>query len=493
MFSRTKLFLEKWPVFLYLLPVFFVLHGYMENYDFVPVKDAFLLVGLYFAFSTGFSLLAWLLYRNFKKANLFSFCIMAFHFFFGSVHDGLKRIFPGSFISKYTFILPAAAILFIVLLIILKKRRSSFSKFCFYLNTVLILLLVMDTVMLAGKIISKKKTSYTLPDGFVNCSSCPKPDIYFILADEYAGNTELKDLFQFDDSLFLQQLASRNFHTLTESRSNYNYTPFSVASILNMDYLQLRGKDRAGQDLAYTYGSIRDNRLLQFLRSQGYDFYNYSVFDFEGQPARVKEQFLPAKTRLITSQTFISRFNKEVRFNFVYRWKSKKNQKILTYANKNNNENIYDLTRKLPEKRSAAPKFVYAHLMMPHYPYYFDKKGIEQSFEKLQEGNQVNKQAYIEYLQYANKKLVDLVDHILKSSASPPVIVLMGDHGFRHFIQPVEPKYHFLNLASIHLPSKNYSGFNDTLTGVNLFRTLLNTDFGQRLPYLKDSTSYLRD
>ena len=130
---------------------------------------------------------------------------------------------------------------------------------------------------------------------------------------------------------------------------------------------------------------------------------------------------------------------------------------------------------------------------MPHYPYYFDKNGKEQPFEKLLEGNQSNKEAYIEYLQYSNKKLSELVQHILQSSSSPPVIVLMGDHGFRHFNEPVDNKYYFLNLASVHLPSKNYSGFSDSLSGINLFRAVLNAQFSQNLPFQKDSVIYLKD
>lgn len=484
---RTK------PIFLFLLPPFFVLHGFTENYDFIPVKDAFLLTIIYVGVSILISLLCWLLYRNFTKANLFAFCVMAFNFFFGSMHDGLKRILPGSLVSKYTFILPAAAILFILLLLFLKRRKAPLLKLTYYLNVLLLVLLFADGVMLTGKVVNKKRTSYALPAGFAPWNSASKPDIYFILADEYAGNDELKELFQFDDSLFLNQLAAKGFHIIPKSHSNYNYTPFSVASILNMNYLNLTGKDRAQPDLTYCYEAIRDNTLLQFLRSQQYDFYNYSVFDFEGQPARVRETFLPVKTRLITAQTFLSRFDKEIRFNFVYRWKSKKNQKILTYANKNNNENIYNLTWKMAEKKTTTPKFVYSHLMMPHYPYYYDRNGKEVPFEKLQEGNQVNREAYIEYLQYANKRLMELVEHILQKSPTPPVIVLMGDHGFRHFNKPVESKYYFLNLSSVYLPSKNYAGFSDSLTGVNFFRTLLNTDFGQKLPYLKDSTSYLKD
>lgn len=484
---RTK------PIFLFLLPPFFVLHGFRENFDFIPVKDAFLLTAVYIGVSILLSLLCWLLYRNFIKANLVAFFIMAFNFFFGSAHDLLKKIVPGSFITKYTFILPAAAILFIILLIVLKKRKSPLFKLSYYLNILLVVLLLTDSFLLIGKIINREKASYAIPEGFAGCNNCPKPDIYFILADEYAGNKELKDLFQFDDSLFIDQLAGLNFHTVPQSYSNYNYTPFSVASMLNMDYLDLEGKDRNKPDLTYCYELIRDNKLLQFLRSDGYNFYNYSVFDFEGQPARTRETFLPVRTRLITAQTFLSRFDKEIRFNLVSRWRSKKNLKIITYNNKINNENIYDLTWKLAEQRTAKPKFVYAHLMMPHYPYYFDRNGKEQAFETLLEGNQSNKQAYIEYLQYSNKKLIELVEHILRSSASPPIIVLAGDHGFRHFTEPVESKYYFLNLVSVHLPSKNYQGFSDSLSGVNLFRAVLNAQYGQQLPFLKDSTSYLKD
>ena len=484
---RTK------PIFLFLLPPFFVLHGFSENYDFIPVKDALLLTVVYIGISIVLSLLSWLLFRNFIKANLVAFLIMAFNFFFGSAHDFLRKIFPGSFITKWVFILPAAAVLFIVLLIVLKKRKSPLFKLSYYLNILFVVLLLTDACLLTGKIINRKKASYAIPEGFVNCNNCPEPDIYFILADEYAGNKELKDLFQFDDSAFINQLKDLNFHMIPESYSNYNYTPFSVASMLNMDWLDLKGKDRDKPDLTYCYEAIRDNKLLQFLRSDGYNFYNYSVFDFEGQPARTRETFLPAKTRLITAQTFLSRFDKEIRFNLVTRWKSKKNLKIITYFNKMNNENIYDLTWKLAEQKTSMPKFVYAHLMMPHYPYYFDRNGKEQPFESLLEGKQTNKEAYIEYLQYSNKKLIELVEHILRSSASPPIIVLAGDHGFRHFIEPVESKYYFLNLVSVHLPSKNYSGFSDSLSGVNLFRAVLNAQYGQKLPFLKDSTSYLKD
>jgi hypothetical protein len=189
---------------------------------------------------------------------------------------------------------------------------------------------------------------------------------------------------------------------------------------------------------------------------------------------------------LITGQTFISRISKELRFLLVTKLKSPAQIRKDAYFNKNNNDRLYDLTIKTAKEKSSQPKFVLTHLMMPHYPYYYDRNGNEFPFETLAEGKQVNQQHYIEYLQYTNKKLLELVDQIITNATQPPLIILMGDHGFRHFTGAIDPKYYFINLVSVHLPSHDYSAFNDSMTNVNLLRTVLNTSFEQRLSALKN-------
>jgi hypothetical protein len=482
------------PVYLFLLPLFFVLHGAMENYDFVPLKSAAGLAAIYLFACVILSVLFWFLYRDYKHANFIAFLLMAFFLFFGGIHDFLKRIFPGSMIVQYSFLLPAAAVLALTIIILLKKKRPSLVRLTFYLNTLFSILLLVDIAWLLIKISKRKKEIPSeLPAGMVSCTDCPRPDIYFILADEYAGNEELKDIFQFDDSLFIRQLHSRGFHVVPGSYSNYNYTPFSLASLLNMRYLDLEGKNRGQPDLAYCYQSIQENQLLQFLQFHQYTFYNYSVFDFHGQPARINETFLPAKTRLITSQTLFNRLYRDLAFNLISTFRSRAMIRRATYMNLRNNDRLFDLTWKLADEKTSSPKFVYTHLMMPHYPYYFDRNGKEQPFDSITEGNQHHKKAYIEYLQFANKKLLTLVDHLQKSSSRPPIIILMGDHGFRHFREPVPEKYHFLNLMSVYMPTGNYTQFRDSMSAVNLFRGILNTGFGQHLSVLKDSTTYLKD
>ncbi len=490
---RLKTFLRSRPVFVFLLPLFFVLHGCVEHFDFIPIPDALLLIAIYFFSSIVLLLLSWLLYRNWIKAGLLAFFIMGFHFFFGGFHDGLKKLLQETFITKYIIILPLSFIVFILIAVLLKKTKRSFIKLSTYLNIALLLIIVIDLGELLDKLLFQKKENFNLSKEFTKCDSCKKPDVYFIVADEYAGYDELKDIFHLDNSAFENELRKRGFRVMDKSFSNYNYTPFSIASILNMKYLQLKDTNRTGRDITYSYQQIKNNKALGFFEANGYKFYNCSIFDFEGQPARVRENFLPAKTKLITSQTFLSRLERDLWFNLVTRLKSKRTIQRATYSYRNNNDHIYQLTRDLAQQKSTEPRFVYTHLMMPHYPYYYDKDGNELPFERLTEGNQGHKDDYAGYLQYSNKQFLYLVDHILRSSTSPPIIILMGDHGFRHFKEPVDRKYFFMNFASVYFPDKNYSLLKDSTSSVNLFREILNSQFSQQLPLLKDSSVYLRD
>jgi hypothetical protein len=492
--NRFLYLLKTKPIYAYLLSVFFVFHGSVQNFDFVPVTDALLLTVTYLFATLVLVLLCWLLYRNFARACLLAFLIMTFHFFFGSMHDFLKELFPTMFLSKYSFILSLAFILLALSLVGIKKMRDPrLLRVTTYLNLVLVLLLLIDCGWLVGKLVFQRHNVPALNNEFTKCSTCAKPDVYFILADEYAGDGELRDVFHYDNSNFDAQLRNRGFHVIISSYSNYNYTPFSLASILNMQYLHLKDTTRMGIDLAYCYQQIKNSSVVNFFKANGYQFYNHSVFDFEHLPAPVRETFLPVRTRLITSQTFLSRVQRDLWFHTITFFKSGKSVRDLTYYNKQNNQIIYDLTTDIARQKSATPKFVYAHLMMPHYPYYYDKDGKELPFEKLVEGNQVHQNDYIGYLQYSNEKFLTLIDQIQNFSAVPPIIVLMGDHGFRHFVEPVDRKYHFLNLASVYFPSQSYSELKDSSSSVNLFREILNSQFAQHLPRLKDSTIYLHD
>lgn len=489
----------KWnnEFFLILLPVFFVLDGFNRHYGLVTWSDVLLLLGRYLIASAIALLLFLLLFRNWRKAAVAAFLLMAFHFFFGPAHDGLKKMLGDSFPVRYSFLLPAVFTGWILLIRYLYKTKRSFRRFTHFFNLLLIVLLLIDASQLSFRNFSaRKENAAMLPPGFTKCDTCGHPDIYFIVADEYAANKELKEVFGFDNSAFENALRQRGFHIASHSVSNYNFTPFSIASMLDMNYLQgIEGSNSSKSDRDTCYELINENTLTRFLRSEGYQFANHSFFRFaDSSPEEESITFhLVAGKNLITSGTFLSRIDRDIRFNLVAHFRIESEMKNFAYREWNSNNRLLQRTKKEAEKNSNHPRFIYTHLMMPHYPYFFDSSGRANPIETLMENEQVNKEKYIGYLQYSNRIFLQLIDHILTHSKTPPIIIFTGDHGFRHLQESIDKSYHFMNFSSVYLPTKNHLPLPDTLSSVNAFRILLNKQFGQRLPLLKDSTSFLRE
>ena len=66
------------PFFVFLIPVFFVLHGYQENLGYVHPGEAVLLAVVYLAGATVVFGLAFLFYRNMTKAALAAGFLLGF-------------------------------------------------------------------------------------------------------------------------------------------------------------------------------------------------------------------------------------------------------------------------------------------------------------------------------------------------------------------------------------------------------------------------------
>jgi hypothetical protein len=84
--------LKKTPFFLLLLPVFFCLHGTVENFGVLTVSDV-LLTGLYISITLALVFLFMLLItKNKAAASVVTFYIGLIDLFFGALHDSLKSI-----------------------------------------------------------------------------------------------------------------------------------------------------------------------------------------------------------------------------------------------------------------------------------------------------------------------------------------------------------------------------------------------------------------
>ncbi len=482
---------KNFPHFLYLFPLFFVFHNFVQNRNAVTAVDFLELYAEYLlATFVLFGICLWQ-FKNRNKAAIAAFAMMFFHFFFGAVQYGLKHVSNDFFLAKYSILLPLSLALFVLLFIFLKRTNRSFNRFALYLNAALLLLLLTDVPAFfkGGSQQSSSLVQLRL------CDTCAKPDVYFIIADEYADSTSLSQAFDFNNHAFLASLRSYGFH-INHGRAAYNFTQYAVASLYQMNYLPgIDRRNSSKKDINTCYGAINQNELLTFFQKSGYEMKNFSLFNLANIPAKAEYKFVPMGKTLISSQTFLQRIQRDLGYHLVTTLKLKSAIARYAYYARENNEKLLQLLRDETARQSAKPRFIFTHIEMPHYPYYYDSSGHERPLEFLVAGNEANKAAYVDYLYYANGVFLRLMDAILKQSSKPPVIVFMGDHGFREFgnNDPGNEKYYFMNFNSVYLPNKNYAAFYDGISGVNQFRAVMNAAFGQRLPMLKDSSVLIVD
>lgn len=479
------------PVFLLLLPLFYMLHELNRNYAPGLTATALLQVCIYTAIAVVFTFLVSFLLKSFQKAAIITLLLLLFNFFFGTVHDIIRKKFGVSFfLSRYTVILAALLIVLIIVFTWLKKSKPKLDRFFLFLHVLLPVLILLELFTLLPKIL--KKDPYSKPalsSQFISCDSCRKPDVYVIIADEYAGKQELQEVFSFDDSAFYSALQSRGFHVVNNSTSNYNATVYSMASLFNMDYIELSGKNLVTQgDMLLCRNIINNNSVGHFFQNNGYSIHNFSFFDVQGQRKAITNYYFHPRSRILNFGTFVNRFQRDVLPNYF----SQKKWEAVEKNDYNNDETVDSLLRKLVTGKTGKPRFVYTHFTRPHQPYYVDRNGnFVNTWYNPRLGFEPIKKAYVDHVLYTNKRLLQLIDLILDKSAQPPVILLASDHGFRQFPGMGEKKYYFMNLCSVYLPGGNYENFYDGLTPVNTFRVILNSQFGQRFPILKDSTSFL--
>jgi hypothetical protein len=484
--------------FIILLPLFFVLHGFNEYAGKIPALKALQLFGLYGLLVASTSLVFFFLFRSFRKAALFTFGAGCFYFFYGSFHDWLKNLLPGTLVVKYSVLLPLALIGFAGLYILIKKSGSSFSRFVYYLNLLFLCLVGVEVVVAVTmkpphqQLVQAATSANPVTAALTPCATCLKEDIHLIVLDEYAGATQLKEVFGFDNTPFYNVLRARGFRVIENARSNYNYTPVSLASMFSLDYLQGLQKWPEFELIHIGKRIMKENIFVDFLISQGYDINNISIFDLRGQAA-YKDEFKSGTSQL-TDHTFWNRLKKDLGYHMVTTLKSEvATRKVIEGMEKDAYENLkrMDTLLKRVENRRSQPQFYYTHLMMPHVPYVLDRNGrsVGMAYYSDPDRDKGIKRGYLEYLRYTNKQVQALVDTLIKRSAKPPVIILMGDHGFRDHTVP--PKYHFMTLHAVYVPDGQYNGYNDGLTNVNQLRLLLNNRLGQKLPLLKDSTTFL--
>ena len=444
-----------------------------------PLGISMLFAGLLFS-------VLWLFLRRAHKAAFLSALWLALFFSYGHLYIYIDEKYPDS--NYMTWLAAGWVLLFILTLFWVTRPRLTFVSAAGTLNTVALALLVMAGWQLLSEAQPRSAHALALPNAPVQSDLVrPQnaPDVYFFLLDSYGRADLLQQAYGFDNSEFLNGLRERGFFVAECSQSNYVRTEISLASSLNMQYLQELSDKFSPDNIkrGLLWDSLKHNAVRYNFESMGYETVTAET-GFEWLNIEDSDHFLSPPPISSGMTEFEGLFLRTTLARYAQEWGWVDPDYLLgvSFRDRFNNvfNNIDDIAR-MPQ-----PTFSYLHLISPHPPFVFDPNGDPTyppdfwNEQRMYPANLYQK-GYVNQAQFLNKKLLQAVDTILAESDAPPIIIIQGDHG--PWLQPSNKRMWIL--AAMYLPGhqdKLYS----TISPVNIFRFVFNSYFGGNYEILED-------
>jgi hypothetical protein len=490
--------------YLVFFPLFFVLHGYNENFGVISLGIIAELFIKYVLVTFVTLLGALLILKRADKAFLFAFAALCFYFFFGSFHQLLISGLNAKRLSSYSVLLPSIFLILGSMLFVLKKSKQQFLLAVSYLKWLLVAFVLFESSVFLYHTLEPKKmvgAPESLPLITAGPSNTDKPDIFFIVFDGYTSSDCLKNEFDFDNSSLDSLLVAHRFFISRSSKSNYNLTPFSVGSVLNCSYLKVDSQQQviSQKDLLSGVITVKNNWVIPFFQKQGYTIKNFGVFDFNSvrtttYPFFAREYFIAS----IDDQTLLSSVMRDIGWNFQIKdflkgtFRIPESYKRAKEKYLHRNEINYDHLIDELQTIGSSPKFVYCHIMLPHEPYFLNSDGSKVSDTAIILQRIDDRRGYLGQVAYSNLLLSKIIKLSDVNSKRKKVVIIMGDHGFRSYPDKSYRPKTFLNLNCIYTTDGEFNLY-DGISPVNTFRFILHKYFNQPLSFLRDSSIYLVD
>jgi len=324
----------------------------------------------------------------------------------------------------------------------------------------------------------------TLPDGQT------PPDVYYIILDAYGRSDTLLKILDYDNSAFLNELKQLGFYIAECAQSNYAKTDLSLSSSLNMDYVTALGSSFSPEstDRLPLWTLIKNNEVKAIFEDLGYTTVAFDTgYDFTQVKSSDVYYTAPAKglngfENLYLQTTLVAVMDD---FNLLGKLQ-------LTPEDRKRELILFKLAelQKIPASL-PSPKFVFAHLVIPHQPFVFGPDGEpfvihERTFKgQTYYPNRDYALGYHNQAIYISQQILEVVKVILQESDRPPVIMVQGDHGLSHF----GDSDRMTILSTYYFPEREQDIY-PSITPVNSFRLLFNQYFNADFDLLEDVSYY---
>lgn len=495
------------------------------NVQETQISEAYRSIWIVLLFAAGALLAARFIFREWRKAGIFSSLLILLFFSYGHVYTLLHQTSIPSFTGGvHRFLAPGWVLIFFGCLWAVGSSESDFRPLTRFLNLVagLSLLIPLYTI---GAFLMRSPAGWSGEPSGPDAASRqlrleegdPAPDIYYIILDAYARSDVLREQFDYDNSSFISFLKEQGFYVAEESVSNYLRTTLSLGSSLNMNYLDHLGLDLSRVwETQYMQEPISHSAVRSGLESIGYAIVSMPSgyrpteildVDLYLTPNMPELEALEASGAFnafegILVQTTAARIVTDLdalRHTPVREFVAErlKNRKEIT------REIVLSAFGQLGEiPRIPGPKLVFVHIVSPHEPYMFGPNGeniIDTEAYTLANTSPENElQLYLDQLTYITSKVQQTISAILSRSVTPPVIIMQADHGPGFEMDWDDPDPAALRtrmsiLNAYLLPYGCDRQLYRSITPVNSFRLVFNCYFAGSFPLLEDETYFMAE
>lgn len=498
-----------------------VLNLLAANFQEIGTSETFRSFAAVLIFTTAIMLmLSWLL-KDQAKASLLTVLMLLFFFSYGHIYQQIEGTTLWSLnIGRHRYLLPVFMITFLLVVLPVTRGKTISTTGIRFISIGALALVILPVANIGYQFVNSQSTWEGGPvDQAIDTmiervpEPAPKPDIYYIILDGYARADHLETILDYSNQSFIADLEALGFYIAEQSNTNFNWTALSLASSLNMDFIQELDIDLVyGNYPAVFVDPIRHSRARAILEELG-----YSTVAFRTN--YLPTEIIDAEYYLTTDEGELDDLQSQFAFNGFETLLIRSSAALLVwdlagpqarnwvglridYPRLVMRDTIlfqFDQLEGVSEIES--PKFVFAHIVAPHSPYLFGPDGeyvsADGSFsladtDSLVHGNRGS--LYVNQLRYVNKRVIAALTEIISGSESPPIVIIQSDHGpCIHVMSCAEGpgldmKFGILNAYLV--PEECKEHFYAEISPANSFRTIFNCVFDAGLPLLEDRSFY---
>lgn len=356
-----------------------------------------------------------------------------------------------------------------------------------------------------------------------SAKTAAKPDIYYIVLEDYANQDVLKKQFGFDNSSFINYLNDNHYTSNSSAYANYPYTTMSVASTLSAGYLNnliSLYSHSSRQTVVPFNDTTRNAPVAQALESIGYKYDLvgnwYEAFNISHVANNATELngLFTIMGHTFTLDNFPKIWLTDSLFGRLVEAGIKIGSfEVLGYANQGDVDLAHSQLAQLKQMAAepAGGRFIFADILVPHEaPFYFNADGSINPTPDGDNNGEPLRRKYVGEVRYINGQMETILSEIDKNSGGKAAVVLLSDEG-PQLLKEDESSNDFSTnsdelergnmaawtqgnlqlkygtLAAVKLPGVDPSAITpNTMSSVNVFRLVLDEYFGYRLPYLPD-------